>query len=93
MTGRFTIHNSQCTIEGYGRWKRVGRALLARGRNQIGMTEGVRGAFSCSVEIAASRFRAPRNDKRGVRAPRNKSNDKSGVCAPRNDPVFISLQV
>ncbi|MDR1094740.1 MAG: hypothetical protein LBL66_11395 [Clostridiales bacterium] len=32
---------------------------------------GGRTAFLCSVEIAASRFRAPRNDWRGVRAPRN----------------------
>ncbi|MDR1094735.1 MAG: hypothetical protein LBL66_11370, partial [Clostridiales bacterium] len=51
-----------------------------RGGGAIGMTwictfrmrEECARAFPCSVEIAASRFRAPRNDKRGVRAPRNR---------------------
>ncbi|MDR1092898.1 MAG: hypothetical protein LBL66_01980 [Clostridiales bacterium] len=42
----------------------------------------LRGAFPCLVEIAASRFRAPRNDNRGVRAPRNKSNDNEGAGVP-----------
>ncbi|MDR1094152.1 MAG: hypothetical protein LBL66_08410 [Clostridiales bacterium] len=61
MTGQCTIHNAQFTIEGYGRGKRVGRALLARGRNQIGMTESARGVplsgRDCRVALCAPRNR------------------------------------
>ncbi|MDR1094396.1 MAG: hypothetical protein LBL66_09650 [Clostridiales bacterium] len=45
------------------RWKRVGRALLARGRNQIGMTERARGVPLSGRDCRVA-LRAPRNDHR-----------------------------
>ncbi|MDR1093699.1 MAG: hypothetical protein LBL66_06075 [Clostridiales bacterium] len=48
----------------------------------------LRGAFLCPVEIAASRFRAPRNDKGSSQCTVHSPQFRSGTFAHGGVPVF-----